>query len=504
MQASRWAPRPQSTAPPPLLTINFSNQNSSQNTAAQPGASLFGSSTNQAQPATGGLFGNTAAKPALSNPFGASTANNNAAQPQQSGGLFGSSTTNQPSGGLFGSSMTNNNASQPQQQSGGLFGNTNQQSGGLFGNSTTNTQPQQSGGLFGNTANNNTAQPQAGGLFGASFNKPQQPSGSSLFGASSSQPAQTQTTGFGASLFGNSQAQNQTQQAGTSSLFGGQAQNNAQPARQPTLLGTSIFNNAPNTTAPLAGSLTMGQGQAQQQTVPGAKIDLGNLRSTTRFSDLHDDIKKTLENIDTFIKQQESYAAQCEALLPSHTASVASVGPDVTMITSKVDTVELALENDSQSISTAKELVSTDIADFARCIRVMENLQLPSQFHYGQSTGLTNGPGETEYDVNLVKYFARQATAMDATLDTFTSNLAEIEGHLRVVEVNTMQQSAQIAAQRAGGSGAAVSAKSSVRELADTLRGFEDGILQAAGHVGACRDQVNDLIAGRSTSVYRR
>ena len=67
--------------------------------------------------------------------------------------------------------------------------------------------------------------------------------------------------------------------------------------------GSSLLNPLGASTAkPLAGSLTLGQGSASQNnTQPGVKIDLSNLRPTTRFSDLHDDLKKQIETIDSFI-----------------------------------------------------------------------------------------------------------------------------------------------------------------------------------------------------------
>ena len=254
----------------------------------------------------------------------------------------------------------------------------------------------------------------------------------------------------------------------------------------------------------------MGQGQPPQQTVPGTKIDLSNIRPTTRFADLHDDLKKQIEQVDTFIKQQESFASQCEALLPNHSQSVASVTPDVELISGKVETVELSLENDSRDIKSAKDLLANDTKDLTRCVRVVENLSLPSQFHYGPtslggSSAARSRLVDEDYDVDLVGYFGRQADAMRQTLDTFTSNLTEIESHLRVIESSTLQQSQQVAAQRAGGSGG----NDTVRELADTLRGFEGGILDAAGYVGACREGVNELILGRvgderSSSGFRR
>lgn len=434
--------------------------------------SLFGQQTQSSQPpASNSLFGNTASQSTTKPLFGAST---NTSQPAQTGSIFGgttnnnNNTTNAGSSSLFGG---NTQQSQPQQNTPSLFGASTQQaqpqqSGhSLFGGNTQQTQTQQGGGgLF-------------GGLSGASQNQNQQSQGSSMFGG----------------LNQNQQNQNQNQ---GNSMFGGLNQNQqSNTNQQQSLHGASVFNQSTSNMGNSALKLTMGQGQAQSQTVPGVKVDISNIRPTTRFSDLHDDIKKQIEQIDTFIKQQESYASQCEALLPNHSDSIASVTPDVDFVAGKVETVELSLENDSRNIKFAKDLLNDDAKDFTRCVRVIENLALPSQYHYGQSTGTRTRIGEEEYDVDLIGYFSRQAEAMQKTLDTFTSNLTEIESHLRVIEANTVQQSQQVAAQRAGGTGN----NDSVRELADTLRGFENGILDAAGFVGACREGVNELILGRIT-----
>lgn len=263
------------------------------------------------------------------------------------------------------------------------------------------------------------------------------------------------------------------------------------------MFGNSLFNKS---TAPLAGSLTMGQGNQQQQTVPGTKIDLSNVRPTTRFADLHDELKKELENIDDFIRNQENLCTQCEAMMPAHSSNLSTIPPDVDLINSKLETVELALENDSRVIEQAKELEKGDRKDLERCMRVIENLRLPSQFHYvgssssyGRSRAAAQSPGEEEgYDVDLVSYFDREAAAMQETLEMYNGHLAEIEQHLRVVEASTMQQGQAMMAQRGAGS------EDTVRELADTLRGFEDGILGAAGLVGACREGVNELVLGKA------
>lgn len=288
-----------------------------------------------------------------------------------------------------------------------------------------------------------------------------------------------------------------------------QPANNAQqqPAQQPSLFG-SFINPTGSTAAPLAGSLTMGQGNtanASQNTVPGTKIDVSNLRPTTRFSDLHDDLKKQIQTMDAFIRQQEAFCAQCEAMVPVHATNVDTITPDVDLITSKIETVELALENDSRGIEGAKALVSREAADLMRCARVIENLTLPSAYHYGppasRNRSAASGEDDGSYDVDLTGYFTRQSENMQKTLETYTSHLAEIESHLRVIEGGTVQQAQLLAAQRAGGRGA--TSQDTVRELADTLRGFENGILGAAGLVGSCREGVNDLILGKVSAESR-
>ncbi|TIA16380.1 hypothetical protein D6C80_04570 [Aureobasidium pullulans] len=445
------------------------------------GGNTTASNTQQQQPNTTGLFGQAPA--ASSQPqqsgglFGASTATS---QPQQSGGLFGNTSAApaaKPTLSLFGNTQSSTSTSQPQQQqSGGLFGgatannNNTSTTGGLFGGTTANNTTANTGGLFGGAAANNTSS-NTGGMFGSSTQNQAQPQNNNagLFGAPKPAPP---------GLFGSSTAQ--------------QSNNN---------FGSSLLNPLGGSTVrPLAGSLTMGQGNtAQSSTQPGVKIDLSNLRPTTRFSDLHDDLKKQIEFIETSIRKQENYATQCEAMIVGHAANVESIKPDVDLIQNKIETVELALENDGAAIANAKELVQRDAGDLIRVARMAENLQLPQQYHYGRSSRPSTT--DDEYDIDLVGYFGKQAEVMQKTLDTYTSHLAEIEAHLRVVEGSTVQQAHQLAAQRTGGR--AGNSSDNVRELAETLRGFESGILGAAGLVGSCREGVNELILGKIGSDPR-
>ncbi|KAK5165168.1 uncharacterized protein LTR77_009266 [Saxophila tyrrhenica] len=528
--ASAAAPTPISMTPPVLTQAPSNTQQNQTSQPPAPSGGLFGSNntaTSQPQQTGGGLFGggNTTSQPqqqgglfgrvGTSQPqqsgglFGGGAAtsqpqqsgglfgNTNTSQPQQSGGLFGGGATSQPqqSGGLFGNTAT----SQPQ-QSGGLFGNTAtsqpQQSGGLFGNTTT-SQPQQSGGLFGNTTNN-TQQNTGGGLFGASTANR---TGGGLFGASTTNNAPNNNTsslfgGGGNSLFGGASTQQpqqqQQQQNQPSNTFLGMTAT-APQFNQPSLLGAPQYRQSQ--TNPFQGRLTLGQsgsntttvgGGAQSQGGQGAvQVNYDNLKSTTRFSDLVPEVQQTLERIDAMIQAQERFARQIEAFVPKHGQDVESLKPDVELVSEKNEAIETALSLDARGVEGEKGTLQKDISDGERLQRVIDNLRQPPQFH---SRG--GDPGGRDLDL-IGNFFNPLAGNMSGAIDTYGATIAEVEAHMHILEQSAMASGGSGA--RGGGIGGGFS---SVRELAETLGAFEEGILGAAGVVGQCREGVNELVLG--------
>ncbi|KAI9651773.1 MAG: hypothetical protein M1831_007589 [Alyxoria varia] len=501
-----------------------STNTSQQQSSSQQQAGLFGSTSNtsQQQQGGGGLFG---------------SANNQQGNTQTSGsGLFGGG--NQQSGGgggggagggLFG----NQNTSQSQ-QSGGLFGGNQQNNaggsmgGGLFGNAQQ--QNTGGGGLLGSNTNTQQSQPQQGStLFGGALNQSQnQQASESLLGGPSTQSKPT------LSSLSNSNTQNQDQSQGPRlSLF---SNNTAQQTSQPSLFGATS-NSAPSSqqtqpTSLLGGfsstnrlpSLTLGQSTsstsqqpssqsvtAAPTTVPGVKIDVSNLRGTTRFSDLHETLQKQIEEIENFITQQIKFKDQVDAIVPPHGNNVTSIPRDVEFLKNRMEAVELALDNDGADIKGIKELIRKDAEDARRSFRAIENLKLPSQWHFN-SGGLGMGMGmggssasvlpaaidggdrDAESGMDLVPYFNSTASELDGTLGTYRSHLDEVEEHLKLLEANLVAQGQQLMLQRGKGGR---SEEDKVRELAGVLRGFENGILSVAGKVGEVREGVQGVVAGR-------
>ncbi|MBE7179849.1 MAG: nucleoporin [Terriglobus roseus] len=452
---------------------HHSGNASSSTTASKPTTSLFGATAQASQPQqTGGLFGTTAPAP----------------QAQQSGSLFGGTTAvNSPAGslfgqrpstggGLFGSTAT----SQPQQAQGGLFGSTSAStapSGGLFG--TAASQPPQTGSLFGSLGQPQQQQQQAQQQ---QPQQQQQPTGG-LFGSLSQPQAQQQP----ASLFAAPQPQTQPQQGG--GLFGLSA---ARPAPNASLFGGSL---SQPSLPPL------GQSTQSQQTVPGVRIDLSNVKGVTRFSDLHDDVQKDIILIEEFIQKQMSFKDQIDAVIPKTSEQVELIEPDVNYLTGKADTMELALDNDVQAIKSLRELVQQDVDDAKLSFRSIENLKLPPQFHYQSGwQPSVSAAASTDDDgtgpVDLMAYFNSKADSLDAQLQRYLGQVAEIETHLRTLEDSAVVETERLMRRRAGAQGGDAGTQGKLRELAHTMRLFEDAIVNVASRVGAAREEMADLSVG--------
>ncbi|RYP04903.1 hypothetical protein DL764_004173 [Monosporascus ibericus] len=431
--------------------------------------------------------------------------------------------------------------SQQQQQTGsGLFGNTlgtPKSAAALLGGATATSQPQHTGSsLFGGASNASTSQPQqatgGGGLFGntststaTSQTQQQQQTGSSLFGTAGGAASQPQQTGT--SLFGNAtQTQSQPSQAGslfsslskpaqaagntTGSLFG-------QPAQQkPGLFGG--LNQPPQAQTPqstmgLGASLglgSLGQSTNQQQTVPGVRIDLSNLKGTTRFSDLQENLQKTIEDIDKFILNQIRHQEELQSFMPGHGDMLENVPEDVKFVTRKYEGARSALESDAHAIEAARSLVNQD-ADHARLsFRAIDNLKLPQQYHTPnlwaprqQSAGTAN----TETDgQDLVGFFSKTADEMGEQLRRYERNLTEIETHLHGVQDGLVEQLQKAMATK---NRATSATDEKIQELVAVLRDFEQGILKVAGEVGSAREgmtrlQLGEFVGndGRGTGIY--
>jgi nucleoporin p58/p45 len=241
----------------------------------------------------------------------------------------------------------------------------------------------------------------------------------------------------------------------------------------------------------------MGQANQQPQTVPGVKIDITNLRGTTRFNDLHEDLQKQIEHMDNVIQGQIQLKNECYAIMPSHDSQLSNIPIDVEFCRRKLIGLESAMAADAEAISHIREFVKADAESAKLSFRAIDNLKLPPQYHVssvwppksttGDNRSRSSNDGEGQ---DLVGFFSSNADELAATLSKYQKHIGEIELHLRSVEESSAQQINALIARRNGGSGGD---DDQLRQLAAALADFEQSIVHIASKVGNLREGVTAL-----------
>ncbi|KAF4472697.1 nucleoporin nup45 [Fusarium albosuccineum] len=461
------------------LTINTGAANAFGNTASKPSAagSLFGSASSNATNTTtttqggaanmstaGGLFGGGAAKPATGL-FGQSTA--------------GATNTAPAGGGLFGNNPATNTQA-PQNTGGGLFGNANTAQQGI----QQQQQQQQAG----------------GGLFGG-----QKPAGGSLFGNNPAANTQApQNTGGG--LFGQS-TQNQNQQSTLKpggGLFGQSIQNQPQQQQQQPGATTGFFG-----AAKPANTGMFGQSQAQQNLALGqstnqvsaVQINYDSIRPRTRFDDLAKPVQDEIALLDKGIQRVIKMRDEIGEFMPQHEKDIEQLGRDVKFVESKFRTVQVALNNDIQTVKALQDLTRKNAADARLCFRGADNLKLPTHYH---QTGLfasqapsadSNGADATSTHADaqdLITYFNRICDDIEKYKARLDEYRGDIERDMPGVENGLYEQ---IRALRDRSTGSVV-VQDQLSEVLLALRETGTAIVAQAGLIADTRERLSRLQAG--------
>ncbi|KAF3941793.1 hypothetical protein ABW19_dt0205448 [Dactylella cylindrospora] len=383
------------------------------------GGSLFSQTSSSQAPASAGIFGQTTAAPS-GGLFGSTTTTSAPA----AGGLFGATTTSTPAaGGLFGGAAP---ATTPAPAAGGLFG-------------ATPSTASAGGGLFAGTgAAATTSAPVGGGLFGAA--PAAAPATGGLFGAA--QPAQPAPSG---GLFGSSAAP-ATGTAG--GLFGGQAQkpaggllyvsNPKRIVKYSTNLG--IISGQP-AAAPASGGLfgssTAQQPQAslfgqpqQQQQAQAVEMNFSNMRGTTRYEELHQDVRSILDFLDDYIQKAIGISQELTARSVGHKEAMESVDADVELVSRKLGYTSAFLNSDGHAVGQLHNASNQLINTAALSTRTIDILRLPiSQRSHYLSSHHTSNP---EY--SLLPYFEEKTAEIESKAQNFLASVGEVERTVEAIE----------------------------------------------------------------------
>ncbi len=236
----------------------------------------------------------------------------------------------------------------------------------------------------------------------------------------------------------------------------------------------------------------MGQSNAPVQTVPAVRIDPSNIKGTTRYNDLNEQIQKEIENQDKMMLDVMKASSDCGAMLPAHGAELEVVPDQFEFLQRKMIGVQANIDSDIQMCAQLNKQVHVDAENAKLSFEAIHSLKLPQQFQQGmwnaakQTSPSTRKPGEPAGDI--VNLFDQTAEEMSQTYKNQMAKLTEIENHLYSLERSLMRAGTTMG----GGS----QEENDVQLVGEALRDFENGMIQVANQVARAREDVRKIESG--------
>jgi nucleoporin p58/p45 len=187
--------------------------------------------------------------------------------------------------------------------------------------------------------------------------------------------------------------------------------------------------------------------------------------------------------------------------MPQHEKDIEQLGLDVKFVESKFRTVQVALNNDIQTVKALQDQTRKNAADARLCFRGADNLKLPTHYH---QTGLfasqapaadTNGAdaASTHADAqDLITYFNRICDDIEKYKTRLDEYRGDIERDMPGVE-NGLYEQIRALRDRSAGSGVV---QDQLNEVLLALRDTGSAIVAQAGQIADTRERLSRLQAG--------
>jgi nucleoporin p58/p45 len=246
-----------------------------------------------------------------------------------------------------------------------------------------------------------------------------------------------------------------------------------------------------NTTAPTLG----------QPTTSAVQINWDSIRPRTRFDDLAKPVQDEIALLDKGIQRVIKMKDEIGEFMPQHERDIEQLGRDVKFVESKFKVVQVALNNDIQTVKVLQDMTKKNIADAQLSFKATDNLKLPTHYH---QTGLfastspsndSNSADAASTHANaqdLITYFNRVCDDMEKYKKRLDDYRMDIERDMPGVENGLYEQ---IRALRERGSGNVV-VQDKLGEVLAALRDTGNAIIAQAGQIAETRERLSRLQAG--------
>ncbi|KAJ3946621.1 uncharacterized protein N0V96_002992 [Colletotrichum fioriniae] len=235
----------------------------------------------------------------------------------------------------------------------------------------------------------------------------------------------------------------------------------------------------------------MGQ-STTQQSVPGVRVDMSNIKGTTRFNDLEQSIQSEMENCDLMIQRFMAHASEIRGFMAAHGGDLAQLTNDVNWLQRKYEGVKTTLDEDIVTLGHLKDLVKSD-ADIAKmAFAGADQLKLPAHYHQtwltrgGSGGNTTNGNQDRNLE-DVLTLFSNEADRLKELSQFQVQKIKEMEQHMPGVEHGLYERVRSLRDQTQ------VPAFNMVLDLLETIKMMGDKIYEAAGSIVDVREKLTQL-----------
>lgn len=254
--------------------------------------------------------------------------------------------------------------------------------------------------------------------------------------------------------------------------------------------------------------ITYSSGQSQSQPsqpssqVPAVQINYDNLRPRTRFDDLAQPVQDEVALIDKGIQRVIKMKDEIGEFMPQHEKDIQQLGRDVKFVESKFRTVQVALNQDIQTVKVLQDMTKKNITDAQLSFKATDNLKLPTHYH---QTGLFAGPpppaDSSTADASsahasaqdLITYFNRVCDDVERYKRRLDEYRGEIERDMPGVE-NGLYEQIRTFRDRNAATGGAV--QDQLGQMLSALRETGTAIVAQAGQIADTRERLSRLQVG--------
>ena len=254
-----------------------------------------------------------------------------------------------------------------------------------------------------------------------------------------------------------------------------------------------------------------GQAQPQQNTAPtlgqstnavsAVQINWDSIRPRTRFDDLAKPVQDEIALLDKGIQRVIKMKDEIGEFMPQHERDIEQLARDVKFVESKFKVVQVALNNDIQTVKVLQDMTKKNIADAQLSFKATDNLKLPTHYHQtGLFASTSPSNDSTSADAasthanaqDLITYFNRKCDDIEKYKKRLDDYRSDIERDMPGVENGLYEQ---IRALRERGSGSVV-VQDKLGEVLAALRDTGNAIIAQAGQIAEVRERLSRLQAG--------